>query len=210
MTITRLLRTVAATAALSSVLGALVMAPSARADAPTASDRINELGPEGKALARRVGTWDVTATSWTGPGAAPVTVTGLVAQRRMIGPMLEEIMSPGPNASMPPFNRADYLTYSRLEGRWHYMSMDSRVPLGFMPAWSLDADPEQRIFMSFLPFATPGTGFNGPVATGEMWRMEQIVTRPDADHEVKEQYFTRAGENPVKWLGERYSYTRRK
>ncbi|ANH67392.1 hypothetical protein [Mitsuaria sp. 7] len=204
MNIAQLLRTTMAAAAVVSTLG---MVPSAGAAtttaAPTASDRLNEPGPEAQALARRVGAWD-------GPGAAPVTVTGLIAQRRMIGPMLEEILSPGPDATVPPFSRADYLTFSRIEGRWQYMSMDSRVPLGLMPAWSLDADPEQRIFVSFQPFATPGTGFAGPVATGQMWRMEQVISRLDADHEQKDQYFTPAGDAPVKWLGKRYSYTRRR
>jgi hypothetical protein len=210
MSIARLLRTAAAIAAVSSALSLLGMAPSTHAQTPTASDRLNELGPEGQALARRVGTWDVTITRWDSPDAAAVMVTGLVAERRMIGPMLEEILTPGPGASVPSFSRADYLTFSRIEGRWQYMSMDSRVPLGLMPAWSLDPDPEQRIFLSFMPFATPGTGFTGPVATGQMWRMEQVISRLDADHEQKDQYFTPAGDAPVKWLGMRYSYTRRK
>lgn len=197
-------RTLAVALALAMTLGVGQISAAQR---PTTADRLNELGPEGLALSRRIGTWDVTITNWDAPGAAPVTVAGLVAERRMIGPMLEEILRPGPGATVTPFSRADYLTFSRLEGRWQYMSMDSRVPLGLMSAWSLDADPEQRIFLSFLPFAT--TGFSGPVATGQMWRMEQVIVRQDADHETKDQYFTPAGGAPIKWLGKRYSYTRR-
>ena len=84
--------------------------------------------------------------------------------------------------------------------------MDTRVPNGIMSAWSLDHDPAERIFVSFQPFATTG---NGPDITGQMWRMEQVITVQDANHELKDQYFTPASGNPVKWLAKRYSYTRR-
>ena len=181
---------------------------SARADTvgltPTA--RLNQLSSEGQALARRVGTWDVTFTNWAMPGAAPTVVTGLVAERRMIGPMLEEILQPAPDTAGDPFVRVDDLTFNRLEGRWQYMSMDSRVPFGLMTASSLDADSEQRIFVSFVPFATTGDGAD---ASGQMFRMEQVIQRQDADHETKDQYFTPAGGTPFKWLAKRYSYTRR-
>ena len=171
-------------------------------------DQLNEFGPEAQALVRRVGTWDVTITSWEGPGAAPVVTTGLVAERRMIGPMLEEVLRPVAGSATAPFSRADFLTFNRLEGRWQYMSMDSRAPDGLMSAYSLDADPEQRVFMSFLPFASPH--ITGSSAVGQLWRMEQLIVRQDADHDAKDQYFTAAGSAPVKWLGNRYSYTRRK
>jgi hypothetical protein len=178
------------------------------ADSPSVMDKLNEFGPEARALVLRSGTWDVTITSWEGPGAAPVVLSGLVAERRMIGPMLEEVLQPVAGASEKSFSRADFLTFNRLEGRWQYMSMDGRAPDGMMTAYSLDADPEQRIFMSFLPFATPN--IIGTSAIGQLWRMEQVIQRQDADHEVKDQYFIAAGSNPVKWLGNRYSYTRRK
>ena len=42
-----------------------------------------------------------------------------------------------------------------------------------------------------------------------MVRMEQIIIRQDADHEVKDQYFTLADGVDTKWLAKRYSYTRR-
>ncbi len=181
--------------------------PARGADAASVMERLNAFGPEAQALVRRAGFWDVSITSWDGPGAKPVVLSGLVAERRMIGPMLEEVLHPVDGAAGASFSRADFLTFNRLEGRWQYMSMDSRVPDGLMSAYSLDADPEQRVFMSFLPFATPHIGGNG--AIGQLWRMEQVIARQDADHEVKEQYFTAAGSAPVKWLGNRYSYTRR-
>ena len=199
----RLRAAVAIVVAMSSVLAA---ARAAAAEPRTATERLNQAGPQALALARRAGTWDVTFTTWDAPGAEPTVATGLVAERRMIGPMLEEILRPAPNASDTPFVRVDDLTFNRLEGRWQYVSMDSRVPFGLMTAASLDADPEQRIFVSFTPFATTG---NGPQASGQMFRMEQVIQRQDADHETKDQYFTPAGGAPAKWLAKRYSYTRR-
>jgi hypothetical protein len=199
------LRTAAAiVVAISSVLAT---AQAASVEPTTPTERLNQLGPEGQALARQAGTWDVTFTNWDAPGAEPTVVTGLIAERRMIGPMLEEILRPAPNAGGGPFVRVDDLTFNRLEGRWQYMSMDSRVPFGLMTAASLDADPEQRIFVSFTPFATTGSG---PAASGQMFRMEQVIQRQDADHETKDQYFTPAGGAPAKWLAKRYSYTRRR
>ena len=194
---------VAIALAMSSVLAG-AQANSAEPQTPT--ERLNQPGPQGEALAREAGTWDVTFTTWDAPGAEPTVVTGLVAERRMIGPMLEEILRPAPNAGGPPFVRVDDLTFNRLEGRWQYMSMDSRVPFGLMTAASLDADPEERVFVAFTPFATTGSG---PVASGQMFRMEQVIQRQDADHETKDQYFTPAGGTPTKWLAKRYSYTRR-
>ncbi len=187
---------------------ALISGHANAADTPSALDKLNEFGPEAQALVARVGTWDVTITSWQGPDAKPVVISGLVAQRRMIGPMLEEVLQPVSGTPGATFSRADFLTFNRLEGRWQYMSMDSRVPDGLMTAYSLDADPEQRVFMSFLPFASPSLSKDGVI--GQLWRMEQVIRRDDADHEVKEQYFTVAGSQPVKWLGNRYSYSRRK
>lgn len=186
---------------------ALIGVQANAADAPSVMDKLNEFGPEAKALVQRTGTWDVTITSWAAPGAAPSVLGGLVAERRMIGPMLEEVLHTVEGAPGVPFSRADFLHFNRLEGRWQYMSMDARVPAGMMTAYSHDADPEQRIFMSFLPFAMPH--ITGDTAVGQLWRMEQVIVRQDANHEVKDQYFTAAGSAPVKWLGNRYSYTRR-
>lgn len=201
----RLLHILVVTLAVSSTLAGV---HANAAEPPSLIDQLNEFGPEAQALVRRTGMWDVTITSWDTSGAAPTVMTGLIAERRMIGPMLEEIIRPGPRAAGESFIRADYLTFNRLEGRWQYMSMDSRVPFGMMSAWSLDADKEERVFVSFLPFAT--TGLAGSGAGGQMWRMEQVIARQDADHDMKDQYFIAAGGAPVKWLGKRYSYARRR
>ena len=179
--------------------------PASPADEGSA-DSMLTLGPEGLALAKRAGTWDVTFTNWEKPGAAPVTTGGLVAERRMIGPMLEEMLHTVPSSSVPAFTRVDDLTFNRIESRWDYMSMDTRAPVGLMPAWSLERDPPERIFLSFQPFSTPG---DGPNVTGQLLRMEEIITDADADHEVKDQYFLPANGAGTKWLAKRYSYTRK-
>ena len=171
-----------------------------------ANDRLIQLGPEGQALAKRAGTWDASFTSWDKPGAAPVTTSGLMAEREMIGPMLEERLHPVPGSSGPSWTRIDDITFNRTEGRWDYMSMDTRVAAGMMSAWSLDHDPAERIFVSFLPFSTPGEGSS---VTGQMLRMEQVIIRQDDDHDVKDQYFTVADGVGTKWLAKRYSYVRR-
>jgi len=198
-------RTAAATTM--AMLFAFAQAQADPVQAGTATDRPNHSSPQGEALASGAGTWDVTFTSWEAPGAKPNVVTGLIAERRMLGPMLEEILRSAPDATGGPFVRVDDLTFNRLEGRWQYMSMDSRVPFGLMTAASLDADPTQRVFVAFTPFATTGSG---TVASGQMFRMEQVIQRQDADHETKDQYFTPAGDAPQKWLAKRYSYTRRR
>ncbi len=172
----------------------------------SADKRLSELGREGQALATRAGSWDATLTSFSRTGGAPVTLGGLVAERQMIGPMLQEVLRSVPGASGPSFERVDDLTFNRLEGRWDYMSMDSSVPNGLMVAWSLDPDSGERIFVSFLPFATAGSG---PDATGQMFRMEQVITRVDDNHDTKDQYFTPADGNGAKYLAKRYTYTRR-
>ena len=84
--------------------------------------------------------------------------------------------------------------------------MDTRAAVGLMPAWSLGRDPADHIFISFLPFAVAGGEAN---VTGQLLRMEQVITQIDADHETKDQYFMPADGSGTKWLAKRYSYARR-
>ena len=178
----------------------------AAAAVPSANDRLNQLGPEGKELATRAGTWDVTFTEWANEGAMPVTTGGLVAEREMIGAMLQERLHTTPSAPGAPWTRIDDLTFNRVTSRWDYMSMDTRAAVGLMPAWSLDRDPAKRVFLSFMPFAFAG---DGPNVSGQLLRMEQIIIASDTDHETKDQYFLPADGNGTKWLAKRYSYVRK-
>ncbi len=181
-------------------------AASAIPAALSANDRLAELGPEGEELAKRVGIWDASFTEWEKQGAAPSTTGGLVAEREMIGSMLQEKLHTGPGAPGRAWTRLDDLTFNRVTSRWDYMSMDTRAAVGLMPAWSLDRDPASRIFVSFMPFAMAG---DGATVTGQLLRMEQIITELDADHETKDQYFLPADGSGTKWLAKRYTYVRR-
>lgn len=45
----------------------------------------------------------------------------------------------------PDFRRVDYLTYDRLQGRWQYVSMDTRATIGLMFARGYGADREDEL-----------------------------------------------------------------
>lgn len=189
--------------AASSIL--LPGAPSAEG-APSAAVRLNELGPENEAMAQRVGLWDVTETVWESPNAAPVSTTGLLAERRVIGSMLQEILRPTSDASGAAIKRMDYLTFNRVAGRWDYVSMDTRAPVGIMPAWSFTRGEDARIVLTFQPFAIAGAGSD---VTGQMLRMDTVLTYQSPDRDVKDQHFIMADGTGTMWLAHRYAYLRR-
>lgn len=123
--------------------------------APHAAASSNTPGPENAQIARRVGTWNVVETVWASPGAAPV-ITHALAERRMIGAFLQEIIRSAPGSAAPDIKRVDYLSFHRLEGRWKYVSMDIRAPVGIMSAASFGHGQTDRIDITFEPFAVPG------------------------------------------------------
>lgn len=171
--------------------------------APSATKRLNQLGPENSWLVPRVGRWDVTETRWDIPGAAPV-ITHAVAERRMIGSFLQEtLFAPsGP----PKILRLDYLSFHRVEDRWMYVSMDTRGPVGIMPAASYGREQQGRIVVRFDPLVIAG---DGPSASGQMLRMEENIIRQDANHDRKDQYFIMADGTGRRWLAHQYTYARR-
>ncbi len=171
-----------------------------------AAQRMNTLGPEGQALASRIGQWNVTETVWEKPGAPPVTTTGLVADRQMVGFFLQEMLHPAGAGAGQFTKRIDYLGFDRIEGRWDYMSLETRVPVGLMSAWSFDRGDPDQITVRFLPFSIAG---NGDQVTGQTLRMEQVIKRDGPNHEVKDQYFVLADGLGTKWLAHRYDYVRR-
>ena len=172
---------------------------------PSAAARMNTLGPENSQLARLAGTWDVVETVWASPGAAPVS-THAVAERRMIGAFLEETLRPasGSNTVL----RIDYLSFHRIEGRWKYVSMDTRAPVGLMTAESFGRGDTGRIEITFQPFAIPAA-VEGAGISGQLLQMRQLIIRQDANHDRKEQYFIPANGSGKPWLGHRYTYVRR-
>lgn len=191
-------------------LGALLMPRLASAQATSgtasASERLNAPGPEAEALARRVGVWDVVETVWDAPGTAPNVSTGLVAERVMIGSLLQEFLRPPSDAGHRDVKRTDLLSYNRVEGRWSYVSFDARAPVGLMPAWSTGPGDGTAIELDFAPFAVPGPGAE---VTGQLLRMAQVVRFLGRDRDAKDQYFTLADGSATKWLAHRYEYARR-
>lgn len=167
---------------------------------------LNELGVEGNILARRVGVWDVTETTWASPGASLVTTNGLIAERVLIGTLLQETIRQPGEPSAKAVQRTDLLSYNRLEGRWGYVSFDTRAPVGLMPAWSTGRGDGNLIDLSFTPFAVPSAE---SATTGQFILMEQIISFDGPDRDVKVQYFTLADGTGTRWLAHRYIYTRR-
>jgi hypothetical protein len=173
---------------------------------PSAAERMNELGAENQALVSRVGKWDVMETNWNAPGSDPVVSTGLVAERQMVGSMLQEIIRPASDANGASIKRLDYLTFNRVEGRWQYVSMDTRSPVGIMPAWSFERSYHDGIVLEFAPFAVAGSGLD---VTGRLLRMDQVITQQGLDQDRKDQHFILADGTGTKWLAHRYAYARR-
>ena len=185
---------------------ALLPAAAVAQSAPGAFARMMELGRENEASSRRVGLWDVTETSWERPGADPIVSTGLVAERRMIGPLLQEMLRPANDPSGNDIRRIDYLTFNRVEGRWDYVSMDLRDPDGIMSAWSFTPGDGTRIDFTFQPFAVAG---DGPDVAGRMLRLTQVITRDSPDHDIKDQLPVMADGTGTMWLAHRYAYARK-
>lgn len=197
---------------LSVVFAASCAAPALLAQAAggpatrSAIERMQKPGPEADQLARRAGIWNVAVTIRPMPDAAPVVTKGLVAERTMIGLFLQEVMKPAPGSSTPDFRRISYLHYSRVEGRWQYVSLDTRFPVGIMPAWNFEKEAGGRLTLQFEPLAFPGWGEE---VEGWLMRSNYVITRESDDHEFARQFWTRADGSGREWLAVEYEYTRR-
>lgn len=170
----------------------------------TASIRLNRPDPENDQIGVRAGSWDVVETVWDATGAGPAITTGQVAERRVIGPILQEFLHSGSDTG--DMERIDYLSFNRVDDRWRYVSMDVRAPVGIMPAVSFDRGEPGVIDLQFDPFALAGAG---AAIRGQMLRMTQVITSIDADHDRKDQFFLLADGTATKWLAHRYDYRRR-
>ncbi|MFT4101601.1 MAG: hypothetical protein QM674_11300 [Burkholderiaceae bacterium] len=176
------------------------------AKAPVAAQRLNAAGSEQRMLEREVGTYDVTATLYPPGGGAPMVSRGLVATRVMIGPFLQETMRPAPGSDAPDFTRLDYLNFDRVEGRWKYVSMDTRFPVSIMPASSFGPAEGDAIRVVFAPQAFVGFG---PDVDGRFMVSDMTIRRLDDQHEIKEQQAGFATGDGRPRLFVRYEYTRR-
>lgn len=167
---------------------------------------LNTLGPQGKELARRVGTWDLVETAWKAPGAEPEVATGLIAERFMMGSLLQEIIRPAGDTSRQNVKRTDWMAFNRVEARWQYVSFDARDPIGLMPAWSIGAGDGKEVALDFYPMAL----WNDAQGGGTLLRMRQVTRFEGPDTDSKDQYFTLADGIGTEWLGHRYTYTRKR
>jgi hypothetical protein len=177
------------------------------ADRQNAIERMNEPGPEAARLAKRAGVWDLTITMRPAPDAKPLVWKDLVAERKMVGVFLEEVIRPAPGSGQEDFRRISYLTYNRIEGRWQYVSLDTRFPAGIMPAYSVDRQSPEHVVLEFESLAFPGWG---EAVDGWMLRSSYAVTLEDNDHELARQYWTRADGSGERWLGVEYRYVRQR
>jgi Protein of unknown function (DUF1579) len=160
-------------------------------------------GDESQLLARTVGTWDVITTFRFAPDSAPVVTRGVVAERRMVGAYLEEVMRPGPGSELADFRRISYLTYGKTEGRWQYVSLDTRLPVGIMPAFSFGKETDRKLTLQFEPM-----GFAG--FDGRMMRSNLVITRVSEGRELAQQYWIAADGTGREWLAVQYEYIRRR
>lgn len=151
------------------LLAALISALAVPQSGDSTASRLNELGPENARIAERVGLWDVTETVWPAPGAKPTITTGLVAERGMLGSLLQEFLRPPSDTAHRKVRRTDLLTFNRLQGRWDYVSFDTSVPVGLMPANSMTAGDGKTIELTFAPFAIPRPGKE---TVGQFLRMD--------------------------------------
>lgn len=172
---------------------------------PSAATRLNELGPENSRLAQRVGTWDVVETVWATPESVPIS-NKFIAERTMVGPFLQEIIRPAADSAGTDFRRIYYLSFNRVEGRWKYVSLDTRNPVGLMPAASFGPSENGSIILLFEPFAIAGSGTD---VAGQMLRMDETMTQQDANHDRAEERFRMADGTGSMWLAYRYEYARR-
>lgn len=188
---------------------AIAWAPRANAQKPapsgtSAAQSMLALDQHGKSLTQRVGSWRVTSTLRLTPDAKPIVQTA-IADRTMIGPYLQEVMRSASHSGGPDFRRISYLTFFRVEGRWHYVSIDTRFPVGIMPAYSFDGGSTNKIELQFEPLAFVGLG--GKVE-GRMIRSNFVITWDGPDHDVAQQYWIAADGSGQKWLAVQYDYVR--
>jgi hypothetical protein len=174
---------------------------------PPAVERMLKPGPEEQILGHRVGTWDVTITFRATPDAPPVITKGVIAERKMVVNYLEEVMKPAPGSPGPDFRRISYLYYSKVEGRWQYVSMDTRLPVGIMPAQSFGKGADGNVTLTFDSIGFVGFGKD---VEGRMIRSSYEIARDGNDHEVASQHWVGADGTSRDWLAVQYEYTRRR
>jgi hypothetical protein len=113
-------------------------------------------------------------------------------------------MRPGPGGG-PDFRHIDYLNYDRVEGRWKYVSMDTRLPVSVMPASSFGRAENGTLRLVFEPLGFIGFGTE---VDGKLTRSDLLITSRSASHELKQQHFISADGNGRQWRAVQYEYRR--
>jgi hypothetical protein len=143
--------------------------------APSDAQTVQHPSPEMAALSARSGSRTVSDTFRIAPGARPDVTDGLVADRRMVGSHLEEIIR---RAGDDRPLRIDYFGYDATAGQWDYVSIEGRIPVALMTATRLGRDHPERVTLRFEPFAAPPIA---PVWDGRFLRME-VIAEDGPDH----------------------------
>jgi hypothetical protein len=182
-------------------------ATDAKPTTASAAERMQQSGREEQGLQRRTGTWTVKATFRPTPDAKPMVTEQLVAERKMVGLYLEEVMHPDAGAKVPDFRRVAYQYYSRVEGRWQYVSIDTRFPVGIMPAYSFANETNGKLTLVFESLAFVGLGAN---VEGRMIRSNLEIARDSDDHEFVRQFWVQSDGTGRQWPAVEYEYTRRR
>ena len=164
-------------------------------------------GSEEQQLKRRTGTWTVKMTFRPTPDAKPIVTEQLIADRKMVGLYMEETMHPDAGAKMPDFSRVAYQYYSRVEGRWQYVSMDTRFPVGIMPAYSFANESDGKLTMVFESLAFVGLGKD---VEGRMIRSNLEIVAREQRSRVRASVLGAADGTARQWPAVEYEYTRRR
>jgi hypothetical protein len=125
----------------------------------------------------------------------------------MVGLYLQEVLKPAAGSKAPDFQRLAYEYYSRVEGRWQYVSMDTRFPVGIMPAWSFDKGSASKRVFVFESLAFVGLGRD---VEGRMIRSNLEISREGNDQEFVRQFWVQADGTGRVWLAAEYEYRRRR
>jgi hypothetical protein len=163
--------------------------------------------PASVRLNKMTGKWDVTMTMQITPGAKPMVIKGIVAERLMIGDYcINEAMYPGPDAKTAAFRRISDLAYNKNENRWDYISIDTRVTAGIMYFTYKDSNAS-TINSYITSFPHPGFG-QTMQGRGQAVYARNVITKINDMHDIVRQYW-RLTDRP-EWLAVQYEYVKRR
>lgn len=126
---------------------------------------------------------------WPAADTEPVTMPPAVARRRMIQDVyLEEVMEPAPGSDEPPFTRTAFLSFNDLNGRYEYVSLDTRFPpMMFETAFDNTLMNGNTITVYHDAFISPGFD---PATAGQLVKQRRDIIVENQDRVVVRQYWT--------------------